>query len=149
REFRILQDHAHATAAQRAPELWRRGLEIDTVEFHAVDTDPRVRWQHAEQGAASKALARAAFADDAELFAAQCQRHAAHGLVVAAFVVAEGDAEVVDLNQRAGQLRCLRCGSSRSRKASPRRLKPSETMKMAAPGMVATHHWSKMNLRPV
>ncbi len=39
-------------------------------------------------------------------------------------------------------------GSSTSRRPSPSRLKPSETMKIARPGIVATHHWSKRNLRP-
>ena len=36
-----------------------------------------------------------------------------------------------------------------SRRPSPSKLNPSATMQIAKPGNVATHHWSKMNFRPV
>ena len=45
--------------------------------------------------------------------------------------------EVLDLEQGAGHVR--RLGSNWSRSASPMRLKPSTTQKMASPGKVAIH----------
>src|SRR5204863_2579489 len=39
-------------------------------------------------------------------------------------------------------------GSNTSRNPSPSRLKPRLTMKIAMPGMVATHHWSRITSRP-
>ena len=48
----------------------------------------------------------------------------------------EGDAQVRDLEQRRHR---RAFGSRTSRRPSPSRLKPSETTKMAMPGMVATH----------
>ncbi len=49
--------------------------------------------------------------------------------------------------RRAAHRPCL--GSSTRSSTSPTRLKASTVTKMARPGNVATHHWSRMTVRPV
>src|SRR6185369_12839511 len=91
-------------------------------------------------------LAGAALADDAQPLAAECEGDALHHFDRPARR-REGDPEIVDLEQRA-QWRSPCLGSSTSRRPSPRKQKPRLTMTMAKPGMVATHHWSRMKERP-
>src|SRR5664279_4940362 len=57
----------------------------------------------------------------------------------------KGHLEVLDDEQRCAH---ADFGSKTSRRPSPRRLKPRLTTKIARPGMVATHHWSRMTSRP-
>src|SRR6185436_20305322 len=78
------------------------------------------------------------FADDREFLPADRQRDAAHRLDRTG-AGGEGDAQIGDVDQHH---RCL--GSSTSRKPSPSRLKASDTVRMAMPGAVGTHHCSKM-----
>src|ERR1019366_10460593 len=88
-------------------------------------------------------LAGTGFADKAELLGAERQRHAAHGLADAVRG-GKADRQALDLDQHQ---RCF--GSSTSRSPSPSRLKPSEATKIATPGIIGTHHCSRMKRRAV
>src|SRR5258708_27560898 len=97
----------------------------------------------AHDGAPGRRFAGAAFAHDTQALAAQGEAHVAHGADIAV-VAGIGDAEVADGEQRVGH----DLASPASRSPSPSRLKPKLTMKIASPGMVATHHWSSSTCRP-
>src|SRR5262249_49167254 len=97
-----------------------------------------------QDGPPGQRLAGARLADDAEALAAEREADAPHRLERAGRP-REGDVQVRELEQRLAH-GCL--GSSTSRSPSPSRLKPRLTTKMAMPGMVETHHWSRMYSRP-
>src|SRR6185312_4265248 len=101
--------------------------------------------RQAHYGAAGLRLAGAGFADDAQPLPAEREGNAAHRLHQAG-AGGKGDAQVFYVEERAHWL--LPRGSSASRRPSPSRLKPRLTMRMATPGMAATHHWSRMKRRP-
>ena len=145
RELRVLHHHAHAPAAQPAPLARRDGPQVDAVELQAPRAHPA--GGEAEDRAPGLGLARAALADDAQALAPQIEGDAADDLD-GALARGEGHAQVLDREARApvrasvalqGRAQVAALGSSTSRRPSPRRLKPSETTKMAMPGMVATH----------
>ena len=96
------------------------------------------RRRQPEDGAARLGLAGAGFPDDSEPLAAKRERHAAHGLHDSGAQM-ETYLQIFDLEKRGGA-HLAAFGSSTSRSPSPRRLKPRLTMKMARPGMAATHH---------
>ena len=148
RELRVLQHHRDASAAQLAALPRRAAQQIDAVELEPPRRDAALRRGEAEDGAPGLRLARTRFADDAQPFAAERERHAAHGFGRAAVAVRERDAQVVDdQHRRRDVAECRRIhfaafGSSASRRPSPSRLNARLTMKIAAPGAAATHHWS-------
>src|SRR5207244_3793419 len=118
--------------------------EVATRISHRFGGDDPGARHEPEQGPAGGRLARAGLADDPQPLAAERERRVAHRLGNAA-ATGEADIEVVDNEQGIAH---DDFGSKTSRKPSPRRLKPRLTMKMARPGMVATHHWSRMTSRP-
>ena len=115
------------------------GQEVGAVEGQPVcaSTMPGGGTRR-EDGAAGGRLARAALADDAELLACRASKLTPR--------TASDDAGAGRGSGRAGRRTSssgrghARLGSSTSRRPSPSRLKPRLTMKMASPGMVATHH---------
>src|SRR5882672_3801842 len=98
----------------------------------------------AHDGTPGCGFAGAAFAHDAQALAAQGEADAAHRADIAV-VAGIGDAEVAHGEQGIGH----DLASPASRSPSPSRLKPRLTMKMARPGMVGTHHASRMKRRLV
>src|SRR5215207_5802577 len=84
-------------------------------------------------------LARARLADNSERLAlGEAERHLldrAHGAAAGR----ELDREILDVEQ-AGLGHVRRCGSTRSRRPSPRRLKQNTAIISAAPGNKAIHH---------
>ena len=72
-------------------------------------------------------------AADNETHTPQCRHETGPPLI--------GDMQILNGEKRA--LDHALFGSNTSRRPSPSRLKPKLTVKMARPGMVATHHWSR------
>ena len=147
RELRVLHDHRQAGAAQPPPRARRRVSKIDPVELEAVGGGGAGRRGQPEQRPPGLGFPRPALADDAEPLAPELEADAAHDLHGSS-ARREGHAQVLDGEERprrsgvAGAgARAQRCafGSSTSRNPSPRKLKPSETTKIAMPGIVATH----------
>src|SRR5690606_34312383 len=105
-----------------------------------------VRGRQAHNGPAGLRLARPRLAHYAQPLAPEKERYATHGLQPAG-AAGNGHAEILHLQQGFAHWPPLR-GSSASRRPSPSRLKPRLTMRMAKPGIAATHHWSRMKRRP-
>src|SRR4029450_4177212 len=114
----------------------------------SVRRDAAGRTDETHDGAPGRGLAGAAFADDAQALATQGEADVAHGADIAV-VAGIGDAEVAHGEEGIGHASIGHDRASlTSRKPSPNRLNPRLTMKMARPGMVATHHWSSSTCRP-
>src|SRR5690606_12695373 len=121
--------------------------QVLAVEAQPVGGHHPRRTDEAQDRATRHRLSRAAFADDAQPLAAEREGDAAHHLHRACRG-GEAHAQVLHVQQRFAHCLPPLLGSSTSRRPSPRKQKPSETMTMAKPGMVATHHWSRMKARP-
>src|SRR5690606_7096207 len=145
RVFRVLKHHGDATAAQCAAFTCRDVQQIDTVELQRLRSDLRVWRCESHDRTHGLRFARTGFTHDAQTFAAKRKGHAAHGFNSTG-TGGEGDAEIINCQKRLHWL--LPRGSSASRRPSPRKLKPRLTMRIAIPGMAATHHWSRMKRRP-
>src|SRR5262245_45374816 len=143
RVFRVLQHHGDALAAQLAKAAFGQAAQVRIAQPQFVRLDTAWVADKAHDGAPGRGFARTAFAHDAQALAAQSEAHVAHRADIAV-VAGIGDAEVVHGKQ--GVRHDLASPASRS--PSPSRLKPRLTMKMASPGMVATHHWSSSTCRP-
>ena len=143
RAHRLLEDHGDLGAAQplhraraflgEVADLAVAGMEQDLAPRDTA----RGRRDQPHDGEARHRFAGARFADDHQGFAApHLEGYAGHGLDRAG-VAGEFDTEVAHLEERSAH--APRRGSKWSRKASPRRLKPSTRRKMARPGKVAIH----------
>src|SRR5690606_37515611 len=143
----ILHDHGDAGAANGTHLSFGLLENVDAVEPQPVGGDQARLADELEDGAAGHRLARAAFAHNAEALAPQREGNALHHLD-AARMAGDADPVIFDLEQGSRHDLPSLLGSSASRRPSPRKQKPSETMMMAKPGMVATHHWSRMKVRP-
>ncbi|MCY1487977.1 hypothetical protein D9M68_216600 [compost metagenome] len=137
RIFRVLQDHRDALAPEVPTDLWRCREQIDTVEGQLLGRHLRMARRQPHDRPARLRLAGAAFADDAEAFAAEREGDATYRLDEAG-TGRERDLEVFYRQQRTHWP--LSRGSSASRRPSPSRLKPRLTIRIAMPGIVATHH---------
>ena len=146
REFRILHNHRNLLAPYMAHLLFGERLQVNPVEFDLAGGHLARRAHQAQDRTAGQRLARARLTDDPDPLAPNRERDAAHRLDCAAAALGEPDPEILDTQEISHWL--PRFGSSTSRRPSPSRLKPRDTMKIAKPGMVATHQWSRMNLRP-
>src|SRR5690606_20232634 len=95
------------------------------------------RWREPQQCPCGLRLPGPGLAHDPEPFLAHLEGHAAHGFNQAGTQM-EAHSQIFDLEE--GSLRHFSAfGSRTSRRPSPSKLKPSETTKIAIPGMVATH----------
>jgi hypothetical protein len=74
----ILHDHRDTVAADGAQGAFVGAQQIDAVELHAFGARASPGRQQAEDGPSGLRFSRAGFADDAELFAAELEAHAAH-----------------------------------------------------------------------
>ncbi len=143
----VLQDHGNLLAAQVASFTRRHGEKIAIMEGQLLGGDLGMAGRQAHDRPARLRLAGSALADNAEPFATKREGNAAHRLNFSG-AGRKGDAQVVDRQKRPALLRVhiphLHCpasfGSSASRRPSPSRLKPRLTIRMATPGMPATHH---------
>ena len=138
RIFRVLQDHGHALAAHDPPLFCRRLEQINIAEAQRIRLDARIFGRQPHDGAAGLRFAGTGFADDAETLAPEREGHAAHRLHQPG-AGGEGHAQVLNGQKRRTHWPAS-LGSSASRRPSPRRLKPRLTMRIATPGMAATHH---------
>ena len=130
---RVLKDHRDGAAAQPAHGAARQAQKLAPAEADRA-RDARRGRQQAQNRLQRDALARAALADDAQdLARIHVEVDAAHRLDPAA----EGDAQVADPEE--GGLGHVVWGSRRSRSPSPRKLKPSTTVRIAMPGPNAIH----------
>ena len=136
RRHRVLEDVADAGATDAA-----HGALGLADQFFAVEPDragdASARRQQTHDGHHGHALAGAGFADDAvELPLLDIEVDAADGLQLTASLAGERHFQVADLKQRRAH---FDLGSSRSRRPSPRKLKPSTMVRMARPGPAAIH----------
>ena len=138
RIFRILQDHGHTLAAHEPPLFCRCLEQVNIAKPQRIGLDPGIFRRQTHDGAASLRLSGAGFADDAEALAPQREGHAPHRLYQPG-AGREGNAQVLNRQKRRTHWPAS-LGSSASRRPSPRRLKPRLTIRIAIPGMAATHH---------
>src|SRR5207245_7378504 len=102
-----------------------------------VGLHPTRVWHQPHDGATGRRLARSGFANDAEPLTPEGEADVSHGTQLAT-VARIDDAQVANGQQAfAGH---PDRASDTSRSPSPSRLKPRLVMKMAMPGIVATHH---------
>ncbi len=111
RGHRLLKDHRHPVAAQRAIAVERRQIVGASLEVHAAlpDADD-VAWQKAHQRQRGDALAAAGLAHDAKRLArGDLQRHVLHEVEV---TPPQPQAQILDPPQRLDRgFRILRCRS--------------------------------------
>src|SRR5262249_455645 len=143
RVFRVLQDHGDALAAQLAKAAFAEAAQVDIAQSQFVRLGAAGVSDKAHDGPPGRGFARPALAHASQALAAEREAGVGHG-GDGAVVAGIGDPEVAHGEQ--GIRHDLASPTSRS--PSPRRLKPRLTMKMASPGMVATHHWSSSTWRP-
>ena len=148
RELRILQHHRDAPAAQLAPlpraEQRRRSMPLNSSR--CAETRP--------SGAVRPRMARpvCVLPEPDSPTMPRRSRPSVNETPRTASVVppsrfGKRHAKVVDDQHRRRRCGCRRIhfaafGSSASRRPSPSRLNARLTMKIAAPGAAATHHWS-------
>ncbi|MPN08060.1 hypothetical protein SDC9_155336 [bioreactor metagenome] len=145
RRHRLLEDHAVGVAAQPGQSTVRGGGDLDdavrrTGRRHGqanAAAHPGGLRQQAEQRQAGDRLARTGLPDQSHpLAVGDAERQPAHHVGTAP---AEPDPQVVDPHQRLGHRTASRSrGSSRSRRPSPNRLKPSTARPIASPGQTAS-----------
>src|SRR5690606_38775295 len=121
--------------------------QVLAVEAQPVGGHHARRADEAQDRTAGHRLSRTAFADDAQPLAAEREGNATHHFNRAGRG-GEAHPQVLHVQKWLGHCLPPLLGSSTSRSPSPRKQKPSETITMAKPGMVATHHWSRMKARP-
>src|SRR5688572_1549256 len=115
--------------------MFGAGEEVRALVRHRPGGDDRRAGQQAKERPAHGGLAGPGFAPDPEALAAEREGGVAHR--PGDRPSWNGDLAILDDEQLFAH---RDFGSKTSRRPSPRRLKPRLTMKMARPGMVATHH---------
>jgi hypothetical protein len=144
RRARILEDHRHFAAAQVAHHVFFRILHIDAGEYDRPVRNRSGAVENAHDGIGGNRFSGAGFADDTERLAL-CERDI--DLLDRANDAAAGrklDGNVLDFEKRCvahvPAPYVLRCGSTMSRRPSPKRLKQNTASISASPGNSAIHH---------
>ena len=136
---RLLEDHRHLVAPESAHLVLGEPHELAAVEPDAAG-DVRVGGQEAHDRERRHGLARPGLADDPQPFPfVEGEADAPQGGLLP---TAEGDAQVRDFE--VAHRISLSLGSSRSRRPSPRRLKPMVVTAIARPGQSAS--WGALKM---
>src|SRR5690554_641245 len=147
RKFGVLHHHRNPGAANGPHLLFALGTQIDAVEFQSVGRhQPRLTDQLEDRPPAHR-FARSTLAHNPQTFPPEFEADPLDHFHPPA-MGRKADAQILDTEHGSGHHLPSFLGSSTSRSPSPRKQKPRLTMMMAKPGMVATHHWSRMKVRP-
>ena len=141
----LLEHHPQIIATQGAQCLFAGSYQLLPIEHDAAFC-PGVARQQAHQGQHGQRLAAARFADHAQGFAAlQREAHVAHGGCHTP-MGAHHHVQVADFQQCHQRPPSLILGSSRSRRASPRKFSPSTASAIATPGYTASMGWLNISV---
>ena len=152
RAHRLLEDHRHLAAAQRAPLRLGQGEQVALAPPGLPAPHRHRRRQQAHQRQRQHALARARLADHAQHLARR--EVEVHPVQDQRPGPADAGVEAADAQQRRGGCRAHRAftrmrGSSTSRRPSPSRFRPSTLTSTVSPGATVIHGAATMKSRPL
>src|ERR1700736_3712993 len=144
RKVGILGEEADTAPADAGIEfVLAERQQVFTVEADRTGFDAGPGRQDADYTPNARRFAAARLADEPKYPAALEQKIDMIENLRGPFVGLYGEPQTADLDNRIGHQRARRSrGSTRSRKPSPNRLKPSTASRIANPGKVAYHHAS-------
>src|SRR5215468_2174113 len=147
RGHRLLEDHRYLVATNVTHRFLGQCEQFFAGELDRAFDPAQAGWREPHDGKCGDTLARTGFADYCDsFFRRDIEGEIAHDGHPAA-PYAERRRETRDGEQRRGH-RALELGSEASRSASPSRLRPSTTAKMARLGNTASHQASRMFSKP-